>query len=267
MQRHANDPLVPKLLIAVVFLALSSHPSQAQPSPAALAAFSSYTQAVEHRLAQQHATTYLAPISPDRLPSLQQGDLFLEPLTESHIQPATGAMLHHWRGTAFVPGAHAADFDHLLRDLPAYPRLFAPEVLRASLLTSTGDHMEANLRVRQHHVLTVTLDTAYDVTFSPPNATRGWSQSRSVRIAEIANPDTPGEHALSPADEHGFLYRLNTYWTWEERSEGLYLQIETVSLSRAIPPGLGWALRPYTDSVPRDSLTFTLTAARNALQR
>jgi hypothetical protein len=267
MQCRTNHPLLPKLLAAILFLALSPHPSQAQPSPAAIAAFTAYTQAVEHRLAQQHATTYLAPIPPDRLPALRRSDLILESLTERNTPSAPDATIHHWRGTALVTGAHAADFDRLLRDLPAYPRHFAPEVLRAALLTSAGDHMEATLRVRQHHVLTITLDTAYDITFSPPTPHRGWSQSRSTRIAEIANSNTPAEHPLSPADEHGFLYRLNTYWTWEERPEGLYLQIESVSLSRAIPPGLGWALRPYTDSVPRDSLTFTLTAARNALIR
>ena len=174
-------------------------------------------------------------------------------------------MLHHWQGTAFVPGATAAAFEHLLRDLPAYPQHFAPEVLRASLNTSAGDHLQTTLRVREHHVLTVTLDTAYDLTFSHPGPRRGSCTSRSTRITEIANPGTPAEHPLSPADAHGFLLRLNTYWTWQERDGGLYLQVETVSLSRAIPQGLSWALRPYVDSVPRDSLAFTLRSAREAL--
>ncbi len=46
---------------------------------------------------------------------------------------------------------------------------------------------------------------------------------------------------------------------------GLYVQIESVSLSRAIPAGLGWALRPYVESVPRESLEFTLRSARDAI--
>jgi hypothetical protein len=72
---------------------------------------------------------------------------------------------------------------------------------------------------------------------------------------------------LNSSEEHGFLWRLNTYWSYEERDGGLYLQIESISLSRSIPLGLGWALRPYVESVPRESLEFTLRSARNAIRK
>jgi len=45
------------------------------------------------------------------------------------------------------------------------------------------------------------------------------------------------------------------------------MQIETVSLTRDIPFGLSWAVGPFVQSVPRDSLTFTLQSASNALRR
>ena len=263
-------------IAAAVVSLLAPARSHAKPSTAAQAAFPTYTAAVEQRLARQHASpnTFLANQTPANTTRLRDGEILLEQLAEPNIsnhqaEATANTLLHHWRGTAFVPRAHASDFEHLLRNLPAYPHLFAPEVLRAAVLTAdpTADHLQTALRVRQHHGLTVTLDTAYDLTFSHPDPHHGYSISRSLRIVEIADPNTPAEHPLSPADEHGFLLRLNTYWTWEERPDGLYLQIETVSLSRAIPTGLGWALRPYVDSIPRDSLTFTLRAARNALTR
>jgi hypothetical protein len=84
---------------------------------------------------------------------------------------------------------------------------------------------------------------------------RRYSISRSSRIAELGDED------------HGFLWRLNTYWTYEERDGGVYLQIETVSLSRSVPKGLGWLIGPYVESIPRDSIEFTLQCARNALVR
>ena len=73
--------------------------------------------------------------------------------------------------------------------------------------------------------------------------------------------------ALSPSEEHGFLWRLNTYWSYEERDGGLYMQIESVSLTRSIPTGFGWLVRPFVESVPRESLEFTLRSMCNALRK
>jgi hypothetical protein len=123
------------------------------------------------------------------------------------------------------------------------------------------------MRVRQRHVVTVVLDTTYDVDFGRLDPSHGYSSSQSTRIVEIDAPGTPEERALTSDEEHGFLWRLNTYWSYEERDGGLYMQIESVSLTRSIPPGLGWMIGPFVESVPRESLEFTLRSACNALRK
>jgi hypothetical protein len=138
-------------------------------------------------------------------------------------------------------------------------------VLSAKVLSGGGDHVQVTMRVKQKHGITVVMDATYDVTFARV-AGRGESVSRSTRIAEIASPGTREEHALSAADEHGFLWRQNTYWSYEERDGGLLMQIESVSLSRAIPHGLAWAVGPFVESVPRDSLEFTLRSVCSGLK-
>jgi hypothetical protein len=61
---------------------------------------------------------------------------------------------------------------------------------------------------------------------------------------------------------------MNTYWRFEEKDGGTYIECQSVSLTRDIPTGLGWMIGPFVTSVPRESLTFTLTTARKAeLQR
>ena len=82
---------------------------------------------------------------------------------------------------------------------------------------------------------------------------------------EIDAAGTRAERTLNANEEHGFLWRLNTYWSYEERDGGLYLQIEAVSLTRSIPSGLGWLIRPYIESIPRESLEFTLRSVSGAL--
>jgi hypothetical protein len=123
------------------------------------------------------------------------------------------------------------------------------------------------MRVRQQHVLTVVMDTTYDIAFAQLDAQHGYSISRSTQISEIDSPGAAAEHALNASQEHGFLWRLNTYWSYEERDGGLYMQIETISLTRSIPTGLGWAVRPFVESVPRESLEFTLRSTCNALRK
>jgi hypothetical protein len=154
-----------------------------------------------------------------------------------------------------------------MRDFNSYPQHFSPQVTEVKVVAQRGDRMQVEMRLRQRHVITVVLDTAYDIAFGRLDARRGYSISRSIRIAEIEGAGTHAERALRAEEEHGFLWRLNTYWSYEERDGGLYLQVEAVSLTRAIPMGLDWAVRPYAESIPRDSLEFTLHAAGNALRR
>jgi hypothetical protein len=242
----------------------------AEPSPQAVAAFNSYIAAVESRLAQQHRSQNeflsISASAPQNAMPLRRGEFVIERLTPANGPGLLGALLHHWRGTAFVPGAKAADFERLMKDIGSYPRRFAPQVLEAKALSKQGDRMQISMRVRQRHVLTVVLVTSYDVVYGRLDAQHGYSLSRSTQIAEIASPGTAAEHALTPGQEHGFLWRQNIYWSYEERDGGLYLQVESVSLTRSIPTGLGWAVSPFVESVPRESLEFTLRATCGALR-
>lgn len=243
----------------------------AEPTPQAIAAFNTRITAVEERLAREHQSpiSFLASPDPDpKTPTrLRQGELIIEQLASSSEAELPGALLHHWRGTAFAPNAKAADFERLLRDFNAYSQRFAPQVLQAKILSQQNDHLTAWMRVRQKHVISVVMDSTYDVTFGRLDARDGYSASRSTQIFEIDAPGTTHEHPLKPNQEHGFLWRLNSYWTYEERDGGLYIQIESISLSRSIPTGLGWAVGPFVERVPRESLEFTLRSACNAIHK
>jgi hypothetical protein len=243
----------------------------ADPTPAAVSAFNSYIAPVESRLAQQHRSenSFLAPAvaGPQIEARLRRGELIVERVTPTTGVSLPGALLHHWRGTAFAAGAKAADFERLMRNFNAYPQHFSPQVLQAKVLSQQGDHFQATMRVRQRHVITVVMDTTYDITFGQLDARHGYSISRSTRIAEIDSPGTARERALNSNEEHGFLWRLYTYWSYEERDGGLYMQVESVSLTRSIPTGLGWAIGPFVESIPRESLEFTLRSTCDALRK
>ena len=244
--------------------------ASAEAPATAVATFNSYVGAVETRLAGQHraADGFLAGEagSEEGRARLRRGEVLVEQVTPPEGAELPGALLHHWRGTAFAPGATAADFERILRDFGGYAQIFAPQVLQAKTVAQDGDHVEGWMRVRERHVITVVLDSTYDVRFGRLDAEHGFSASRSTRVAEVDGAGTASERALRPGEEHGFLWRMNTYWSWEERDGGLYLQVESVSLTRGIPVGLGWAVRPFVESIPRESVEFTLRAARSRVQ-
>jgi hypothetical protein len=271
--KQSSRALIVGILAASTWTGATS-PSWAEAPRKTVSAFEAYFAKVESRLAQQHRSSagFLADVEPggkteDRL---HKGEVVIEKLTPDNGE-VPGGMLHDWRGTAFVKGATAAEFERLMKNFSGYPQMYSPQVLRAGIVSPQGrpvpDHLTATMRVKQKHVITVVLDTTYDVTYGRFDAGHGYSNSRSTKIAEIEDAGTPKERALPPDKEHGFLWRLNTYWSYEERGGGLYMQIESVSLTRGIPTGLGWAVGPFVESVPRESLEFTLRNTCKALDR
>ena len=251
---------------ALILFSAASISAGEVPTPAAVSGFNDYVGQVEARLAQEHrsAEGFLPPADTARV---KNGDVVLEHLTPAATKEMSGALLQDWRGTAFVPGAKGADFERVMRNFAVFPKIYTPEVLTTTVPLHEGNHYHVAMRIRQQHIITVVLDMTYDTLFGKLDPAHGYSLSRSMKITEIDAAGTPKERAMSADEDHGYLWRLNNYWSYEEGDGGLYIQVESVSLSRAVPKGLGWAIGPFVNSVPRESLEFTLKATRDALKK
>jgi hypothetical protein len=170
-------------------------------------------------------------------------------------------LIHDWVAGALVRGSKPDKALAVFQNYPNYKKIFGPEVVDSKLLEHEGSIWHAFLRIKRKSVATVVLDSEYQVEYKPLSGGRWAILSRSTRISEV-----DGAHDLPVGTGQGFLWRLNSYWLIEPRAEGLYLECRAVSLSRDIPTGLGWIVRPMISSVPRDSLQTTLEAARRALR-
>jgi hypothetical protein len=140
-------------------------------------------------------------------------------------------------------------------------------VLRSKLIQRNGDDFKVSLRLSETNIVTVVLDTQYDVHYVTLDSTRSYSRSYSTRVAEVENAGKPGEREKPIGNDNGFLWRLNSYWRLQEHDGGVYVQLEALSLTRDIPDGLGWLIRPFITSIPRESLKFTLSQTREALDK
>jgi len=178
-----------------------------------------------------------------------------------------GALIHHWIGIAFIPKANVQQALALVQDYNNHYRVYKPEVERSQLIKRDGDDFQIYLRYRTKKIITVVLNTYHDVHYSVVDAKHAYCRSYSTKVVEVQDPGTLQEHERRPDDQNGFMWRMNTYWRFEERNGGLYLQCEAITLTRNIPVALRWLIEPYLTNIPHESLNETMNHTRAALLR
>ncbi len=202
---------------------------------------------------------------------LRAGEVVIERLetlnASDHGRPISveNGMIHHWIGTVFIPGATLAQTLALEEDYDHHQGFFRPDVMRSKILRHDGNDFTIELRLYKKKVITTVLDTEHEVHYTFVDSTHAWSRSRTTRIQEVDNAGEKDERLQPAGHDRGFLWRMNTYWRFEEKDGGTYVECQSVSLTRDIPTGLGWLIGPYVTSVPRESLTFTLATTRSAV--
>jgi hypothetical protein len=237
---------------------------------ATVKAFKTYVAAAEARPAAPFLwlDTRSAAERQRLLADLRKGELLIERL---RVRPGgreldvPDGMIHHWMGMVFIPNATAAEAVSLLQDYDRHASVYAPTVAKSRLLSRQGDEFTFSLRFVMTKVITVVVDGEHRARFAwlGPGRARSWI--RSTRLAEVADAGTSQERAEPVGQGGGYLWRLNSYWRFEERDGGVYLECESISLTRDIPFGLGWIVGPFVTSLPRESLEFTLQTTRKKL--
>lgn len=259
-----------------------SAPVHAEPGvelrPATNAAFDRYVVLTDQRNTQElqsgkHQLWIDSLPEPERAKAyadLKQGQVKmnkLDTLDNGAEIPVPGGMIHHWVGLAFIPGAHVDDVLAILEDYDHQSVYYAPDVERSKIESRDGDHFVVFLRFRRHKVVTVVLDTVHDVHYYRDSPSQAHSRSATVKISQVDNPGKRDEHDRPPGSDDGFLWRMDTWWRVIEREGGVYVQSEVASLTRDIPTGLGWMVKPFVTSIPQESLEFTMEATRKAAEK
>ncbi len=170
-------------------------------------------------------------------------------------------LIHDWMVAAVAPGARVENVLAVLQDYPAYKIRYAPNVTDSRVLWMSGGSWRVYLRLYKKQVLTADLSTEYEIRYTQLGEGRWNMTSHSTKVAE--NDD--GKE-LPSGTGHGFLWRLNAYWLLEQRREGVYMECRAISLSRDVPLGLGWVIKPMITSVPRETLLETIDSTIRALR-
>jgi hypothetical protein len=265
-------PRVRALAIALALWspALSAE-SAAGPNPKTVAGWNAYVAATETRIASELAgnDAFLVSDLTDERDAVRRaivtGAIPVGPLSTTDGTGRTlavpGGTIAHWRGAVLLPGISLDALLHRLQH-PAEQGPYPDDVLSLRVLDRGRDRLTLAMRLTRKKIVTATYDTEHEATYRRLGPTRGSSRSVSTLIVEVANAGTDTERVLADGQDRGFLWRMNSYWRYEEVAGGVIVELESITLSRGIPMGLGMVLEPTIDRIARESVSRTLASVR-----
>jgi hypothetical protein len=252
--------------IAIAALCATSA-AAAELKPVTVEAFDQYIRQTEARLDAGKGALW-ADESPDRARRVRAGEIVVQPFNaKPDWSVKGGGLLHDWVGSVFIPGATVEQVLALVQDYGRHKDVYKPEVVESRVISREDQHFRIFLRLLKKKVITVQLNTEHDVRYSQLAPKRWRSISRTTKIAEVDNPGKPGEREKPPGTGEGFLWKLNSYWRFEERDGGTFVECQAISLTRDVPIGLGWIIEPIIRNLPKESLENTLRATRGTLAK
>jgi hypothetical protein len=175
-------------------------------------------------------------------------------------------MIHHWRGSVLIRGVKLEDVLGRLAN-PTASDTRQEDVLESMVLERGRDSVKLYLKLQRSKLVTVVYNTEHQVRYFRYGTTRAASKSIATKIAELENPFTKDESEKPQGQDRGFLWRLNSYWRYEQVDGGVIVECESISLSRTIPAFLVRLIRPLIDHVAGESMQRTLGSMRDRLMR
>ena len=223
---------------AVAMLLFSATAAFAGPRADTIAAWNRHVAETEARLERSAAAARAGAATRET-----------EPQGESLGVPS--GTISRWRGSVFIPGVRLDDVLDRLQH-PGTPPPQA-DVVSSRVLSRGPDSLRVFIRLVRHAIVTVTYDTEHEMTFRRRTPAIATARSVATRIAEVGGGD------------RGFLWRLNSYWRYEQIDGGVRVDLESLTLSRDVPALVRPIASPIVSRIARESMVSTLDALRRYL--
>jgi hypothetical protein len=259
----------------VIGVLLASPVRATELKPQTVAAFDEYVGATEARMGNDLRENRFLVV--DSLPDptrqeiyadLRQGQVYIHPLRTlkdgQRIHVPDG-MIHHWVGVIFIPGATISNVMDVLGDYEHQRDIYKPDVRKSTLLDQNGNESHFFEQFYNKSIISVVLNANFHAYYTPLTPGRAEIRSYSTRIAEVQDPGKSDERELPVGNDHGYLWRIYSYWRIEQKDGGVYVQVESLGLSRTIPAIFELLVRPLLRSIPEAYLTRLLDNTRKAV--
>ena len=236
--------------------------------PQTSAIFDKHIANIEARLEQRYRQpTFLSvATSVEKDNQLRGGTILVQPSVGNGNLEIKGGQIQDWTGSLFIPTAKLADVLKIAQDFPRHTEIFKPDISAVKVRSREGNLFKVYMRlVKSKFLLSDVLNTEYDIQFVQSDPKRAYSSGHTTRVAEVVDAGKPSEHELPVGKDRGLLWRTAGYWLFEERDGGVYVEWQSVSLTRDIPLGMGKLFGPILRSLPAESVRFSLDVTRKAV--
>jgi hypothetical protein len=178
-----------------------------------------------------------------------------------------GGHIHHLYGAVHVKGVTAEQVRAAMQNYSKYSTYYKPDVAESRGDAMPGgspsdQHFRVELKLVQSTLwLDVAFETVYHTRYLKLDDHSFETASRSVSIREYKDAHNPSLGMYEEGNDHGFIWRIDTWWHARDRDGGVDLEITNISLTRPVPFGFGW----WASRKARSSIENLLLRTREAV--
>jgi hypothetical protein len=237
--------------------------------PDSVLAWDHYLAAAEANLVkrtQDNATFLWLDESSERRQRARDGEIVVAETDSAAAKKTPSALIHDWTGAAFIPGAKIEDVIAVARNYGHYKEYYSPTVIASKAIARNGLRDRFSVVMMNQTLLVRTaVEADCQATYTRLSDKRWYAILSSTSIREIDDYGKPGEHQLPVDEGAGFVWRLATFTRFEQRDGGVYLEVETLALTRDVPVSLRLVIDPIVRRVSRNSMTESLRQTGKAV--
>jgi hypothetical protein len=181
------------------------------------------------------------------------------------ISEVTGGLVHHWAAAVVIGGVTLEDVLKVSFAYSDYSQIYKP-IVSSRLLRRDGNTFQIAMRMRENAGgVRAVIDMRATVQYHRPSPQLAYSISRADEIREVRNAGRDDEVQLPPGRDSGYLWRADSFTRLAETESGVYVEMETIALSRRFPAFLGWVIEPIARRIGRRSVEASLNEFRTSV--
>jgi hypothetical protein len=143
-------------------------------------------------------------------------------------------VIQHWLGMVYLEKATLDKVHDILLNFNEYHNMIPLQIQDSKATKKDGDETEAFLRLYKKQLSAVVLNVTGTAKYTLLDPTRGIIVFHSSKIAEVEHPRSKKslDRERPAEDAAGYLWRLNFYLRMHQADNGVYVEIELITLAR-----------------------------------